>query len=376
MFKTVWKSVLSGAIALALCMSGPALAHSGRTDANGGHRDNKNVSGLGSYHYHHGYGPHLHPGGVCPYTSGGTTTTSASASSSSKSSGSTAPKTVHASTVSISGVPAKIVIGTPVKLSAAIAPTNAEEKSVTWSSSDPRIAAISSTGELTPVGVGTVQVSAKTANGVTKTVSLTISEIPVESVTLSMDADGVHVGKTQPLHAAVLPENATNRALTWASSDEGVVTVDGKGTVTGVALGTATVTATAASGIAGTWEVSCIPTPVTSVQISYDETALTDGKLKHDQQLALRAQVLPADATYPEVTWSVSNPEIAQISADGRLTPQKGGTVSVQAVCRDGVSDEVVLEIKGPSSGAAAAGVVCVGAAGVGVWLWCRKKRQ
>lgn len=45
-----------------------SFAHSGRTDANGGHKDNKNVSGLGSYHYHHGIEAHLHPGGVCPYS--------------------------------------------------------------------------------------------------------------------------------------------------------------------------------------------------------------------------------------------------------------------------------------------------------------------
>lgn len=42
-------------------------AHSGRTDAQGGHKDNKNVSGLGSYHYHHGYSAHLHKNGKCPY---------------------------------------------------------------------------------------------------------------------------------------------------------------------------------------------------------------------------------------------------------------------------------------------------------------------
>ena len=46
---------------------GASLAHGGRTDKNGGHRDNKNTSGLGSYHYHHGYGPHLHKNGKCPY---------------------------------------------------------------------------------------------------------------------------------------------------------------------------------------------------------------------------------------------------------------------------------------------------------------------
>lgn len=46
-----------------------AFAHSGRTDKNGGHRDNKNVSGLGPYHYHcGGYPPHLHDKGYCPYT--------------------------------------------------------------------------------------------------------------------------------------------------------------------------------------------------------------------------------------------------------------------------------------------------------------------
>lgn len=44
-----------------------SFAHSGRTDSSGGHKDNKNASGLGSYHYHHGYPPHLHTNGVCPY---------------------------------------------------------------------------------------------------------------------------------------------------------------------------------------------------------------------------------------------------------------------------------------------------------------------
>ena len=60
----------------------PAYAHSGRTDAAGGHHDYNNVSGLGSYHYHHGFGPHLHPNGVCPYSasvSSGTNNTTAQA---------------------------------------------------------------------------------------------------------------------------------------------------------------------------------------------------------------------------------------------------------------------------------------------------------
>ncbi|MHB1483657.1 MAG: YHYH domain-containing protein [Saccharofermentanales bacterium] len=58
---------ISFAVIFVLVFSLSVYAHSGRTDSSGGHRDTKNVSGLGSYHYHHGYGPHLHPGGICPY---------------------------------------------------------------------------------------------------------------------------------------------------------------------------------------------------------------------------------------------------------------------------------------------------------------------
>jgi len=59
--------VILFSVLLTISMATSAAGHSGKTDANGGHKDNKNASGLGSYHYHHGYGAHLHPNGVCPY---------------------------------------------------------------------------------------------------------------------------------------------------------------------------------------------------------------------------------------------------------------------------------------------------------------------
>ena len=62
--------ILSTAVILLICASVLSFAHSGRTDSNGGHRDNKNKSGLGYYHYHcGGFPPHLHDNGVCPYKS-------------------------------------------------------------------------------------------------------------------------------------------------------------------------------------------------------------------------------------------------------------------------------------------------------------------
>lgn len=67
-------AVLIGFASVSVAVPDVALtveAHSGRTDARGGHKDNKNASGLGSYHYHcGGYPAHLHPNGVCPYAAG------------------------------------------------------------------------------------------------------------------------------------------------------------------------------------------------------------------------------------------------------------------------------------------------------------------
>ncbi|OHW61415.1 hypothetical protein EUAN_22650 [Andreesenia angusta] len=65
------------AVSFALLTSSVAFGHSGRTDSSGGHRDNKNVSGLGYYHYHCGGNPaHLHPNGRCPYSGSSTPSTS------------------------------------------------------------------------------------------------------------------------------------------------------------------------------------------------------------------------------------------------------------------------------------------------------------
>lgn len=88
-------------------------AHSGRTDSSGGHKDNKNKSGLGSYHYHCGGNPpHLHNGGVCPYSSG-YSTSSISSSGSSSSSGYSS----SSSSISLSGKSIELNSGDEVPIS-------------------------------------------------------------------------------------------------------------------------------------------------------------------------------------------------------------------------------------------------------------------
>lgn len=157
-----------------------AYAHQGRTDAQGGHRDNKNKSGLGYYHYHCGNHPaHLHTNGVCPYSSN--SSESKSENSSSTSSGtkttSTAPTTIEVTDIKINENVTKLKEGESKKLTATITPDNATNKSITWKSSDENIATVDSTGEVVAKKAGVVNITVESSNGKTSTIKINIEKL-------------------------------------------------------------------------------------------------------------------------------------------------------------------------------------------------------
>lgn len=180
------KLVTSLAILISIITIGTnAYAHSGRTDSAGGHKDNKNASGLGSYHYHCGGNPaHLHPNGICPYSSNqGSTSSSSQSSTSSLSDSSTSnnassltPTTIVATEIKINEEIETMEIGENKKLTATITPDNVTDKSITWKSSNEEIVTVTENGEITAKQSGTVEITASTKNGKTNTVKVTIKE--------------------------------------------------------------------------------------------------------------------------------------------------------------------------------------------------------
>lgn len=161
-----------------------AYAHSGRTDANGGHRDNKNKSGLGSYHYHCGGHPaHLHTNGVCPYSSSSKSNKNSSSSSSNSNTKTTTtkPTTVDVTGIQINENIETLEVGNNKVLTATITPDNATNKSITWKSSDESTATISTTGELIAKKSGIVDITATSSNGKTSSIKINIKETPKTS---------------------------------------------------------------------------------------------------------------------------------------------------------------------------------------------------
>lgn len=159
-------------------------AHSGRTDSSGGHKDNKNKSGLGSYHYHCGGNPpHLHTGGVCPYSSKtkSTTTTkktnTTTKSNNTKSSVTPAKnevKTVAVESVKIKVDKKEVEIGEYSNCSVTVLPDSASNKEIKWSSSNEKVATIDASGKITSKSAGKTTIKVQTNNGKTDQIEIIV----------------------------------------------------------------------------------------------------------------------------------------------------------------------------------------------------------
>ena len=157
---------------------------------------------------------------------------------------------VYPTSISLTAASNSISIGATTQLTVGYTPSDTNVKNVTYTSSSDSIATVSNTGLVTGIAQGsaTITATAQTANGTTTaTANITVTPIAVTSVSLSSNSETIKVGKTVTLTPTISPSNATNKNVTWSSSNTGIATVSG-GTVTGVAEGTATITVTTVSG--------------------------------------------------------------------------------------------------------------------------------
>ena len=164
-----------------------------------------------------------------------------------------AAATVPVESVSLDKTSLELTEGGTGTLTATITPNNASNKSVTWSSDNENVATVDN-GVVSAVSEGTATITVTTEDGdktATCEVTVTAATVPVTGVTLSQTQASLYSNRTPntlTLTATVAPDNATNQAVTWTSSDSAVATVDQNGVVTAVAPGTAVITATAADG--------------------------------------------------------------------------------------------------------------------------------
>ena len=149
------------------------------------------------------------------------------------------------------------------QLTATITPSDASNKTLNWTSSNPAAATVDANGLVTAVGNGTAVIKAESTDGTGISASCTVtvvdpSKIPVSGIALDKTSLSLEAMEDYQLTATVSPANAANKGLIWSSSNEEVATVDSNGKVTAVAKGTVTITAAAADGYGAS--ASCIVT--------------------------------------------------------------------------------------------------------------------
>ena len=242
----------------------------------------------------------------------------------------------------------KVAIITPT-----VAPQNATNKSLTWSSSNDKLVSVQN-GVVSVVGSGnyttpeTVNITATAHNGEYGICMVRVSgdftsndnpdtTIHVQSVTVSPDTLQLIVGRTGQLSAQVLPDNATDKSVTWHSDDDSIASVV-DGIVTANAQGQTTIYATSVQD--GDVKGQCT---VTVREASQDDVNVTNVMLNKSslalnvtQTETLKATVLPANATDKNVSWSSSAPTVANVDANGLVTALDEGTAVITVTTSDG----------------------------------------
>ena len=235
-------------------------------------------------------------------------------------------KAVAATDITISDTDVELEVDGTKTLTATLTPADSTDK-ITWSSSDETIVSVDETGKITALKIGEATITAK-ANETTFAeckVTVIAKTIAVETITLDKTAAELNKGDTLELTATVKPDDATNKTVTWTSSDEKVATVDENGKVTAVGAGKAVITAKA-DGKSASCEIT-VTVPVTSVTL--DKTELS---LEKDETDVLTAVVSPEDAADKTVTWTSSNAAVATVDQNGKVTAVGAGTAVITAI--------------------------------------------
>ncbi len=254
--------------------------------------------------------------------------------------------TISVTSVSVDISTLSLVVGETSLITATVLPNNATNPVVTWTSSDTAIATVYANGVITGESAGTATITVTTADGgYTDTVVVIVTPpISVTSVSVDISTLSLVVGETSLITATILPDDATNKAVTWTSSDTAIATVNANGIITGVWVGTAIITVTTADGdYTDTIVVIVIPTSVTSVNIVSGTVNLGVGA-----RSAITATVLPNNATNPVVTWTSSDTAIATVYANGVITGKSAGTATITVTTADGgYTDTAVVIVSG-----------------------------
>ena len=242
-------------------------------------------------------------------------------------------KPLLVSSVTLDKQNAEVVRGESVTLTATVAPEDADNKTLVWSSSDETVATVVD-GVVKTLKAGEAVITATTTDGSNLSASCTVVAKPLLASSVTLDKQNVEVvrGETVSLTATVAPEDADNKTLVWTSSDETVATVK-DGVVTTLKVGEAVITATTTDGSNLSAICAVVVKPVLLTTITLNHTELT---LEVGASVQLEVYTTPENADNKDVVWTSSDENIVKVNETGLVTYVSAGTATITAASVDG----------------------------------------
>lgn len=222
-----------------------------------------------------------------------------------------------------------------------VTPADASNKKVTYKTSNKKVATVSSKGKITAKSIGTAKITIKAADKSKKSASLKIKvvkkDVKISSIKFDKTALTLEPGKTYTLKPTIKPRNASNKKLSFKSSDTKVASVSSKGVITAKEAGTAKITVKAMDGSEKS-KVCTVTVKSPKEQIKVTKVTLDKDKLSllRNEDYKLTASVTPSNATNSKLSFESSDSKVATVSSDGTIHTISSGTVTITAKATDG----------------------------------------
>lgn len=217
----------------------------------------------------------------------------------------------------------------------AVKVTEGSAASITWKSSDDRVASVDGSGKVTAKEAGSATITATVASSdgvkldLTCAVTVKADAAPPQALKAELDKKSAELKKGESTTLTVKVTGGSAASITWKSSNDKIVSVDGSGKVTAKEIGSATVTATVTAQDGKKQDLACAVT----VKSTYGKVAISGAaEVAIGQNVTLTVQTEPKDG---KITWSSDNEKIAKVDSKGVVTGVAEGTVNIKAACTD-----------------------------------------
>lgn len=248
---------------------------------------------------------------------------------------------IYPKSISFNATKVGMTVGSVYQTTVKVNPGDALYKTITYSSSNPKVAKVTSDGKISALKTGTATITAKSANGLKSSIVVTVKAAPVTSIKFPVSVQSITLGKSVNLAATAYPSYAQNKAITYSVGNAKIAKVDAKGKVTAVGIGNTYLYAKASNGVTAKIAIKVLPASPTSVAFN---TSVV--RMKKNTTYSSVVIVYPKYASDKRVTFRTGNSKIATVDKNGKVTARNVGNTYLYVTTWNGKTSRIAISVK------------------------------